>query len=631
MMAPAIRAVLAAGLCFTIQPLGFAADLASIAPVPSPANAIIRPYLAPTVPPIRMGNSTRLAELIRAGRLYLTLQDAIALALENNIDIEVARYNPILAAWNLKRAQAGGALPGVPSGASQAGTVATGQGVVGSQQAAGVSGGGNNTNNNQTANATISQVGPVTQNLDPAIQQTVALGHTTRPQPNVVQSLTPSLVDVTRVYNTTVQEGFLTGGNVTIGWRGNYLDENSPSNLLNPSDASTLSLSVQHNLLRGFGVPVNARTITVSRMNIGINDTSFRAQVIDIVAQVVNAYYGLVADDEDIVARQSAYDVAQTLLKNVNEQVRIGSLASTETTRSEAQVASTRLDLVNSETTRVQQELRLKLLISRNGTGDRALDAAHIVPLDSIVVPDKDDLQPASELVERAFANRPDILNSKAGIETSEVNAIGTRNGILPTAQVLTGESLAGLAGVRRDPTIDPYFVGGMGTAIGQSFRRNFPTDRVGGFLAATLKNRQAQADYGIDQLQLRQTELSYHKALNQVEVDIMNSLVAVQQARARVLAAVESRKLAAESLRAEERKYELGASTPSNVIQQQRDLATARASEVAARSSYQAARVSLQRSSGNVLEANNVSLADARSGIVPRRSGLPDILPDKK
>lgn len=619
MMTPLLRAALAAGLCAILPMATIAADVVSIAPVPADAPSVIRPYLAAEVPDIRPGNSPRLAELIRAGKLYLTLQDAIALALENNIDLEVARYNPILAEWRLKRSLAGGALPGVPSSAAQVGSVASGQGVVGSQQAAGVGGGGNNANQTQGANATITQVGPVTQNLDPSFQQTTTFSHTTRPQPNLVQSLTPALVSGTRVYNTSFQQGFLTGGGITLSWRGNYLSENSPSNILNPSDASNLSITFQHNLLRGFGKAVNSRTITVSRMNVGTSEVNFRAQVINIVAQVVNGYTTLAADDETILARRSAAEVAQTLLENVREQVRIGSMAPTETTRAEAQVATTRLDVVTAETARDQQELRLKALLSRNGTMDRALDGARIIPLDPLIVPEQDDLSPLEDLVKQAVAKRTDIATAKASLEASQVNSAGTKNGLLPNLQVFGGETMAGLAGTRVRSAADPYFDGGMGTAFAQSIRRNFPTDRLGAFFQASLKNNTAQADYAIDQLQLRQSELSLRKSLAQVEVDIMNSLVALRQSRARVQAAAQNRKLAEESLKAEQRKYELGASTPAAVIQQQRDLATARAAEVSARSTYQSARVSLQRSSGTVLEGNNVSIAEARAGVVAR------------
>lgn len=619
------RKCLAVALCVTLHVSTAWGQIVSIEPVPASATGLIRPYLAPEVPNIRLANSTRLGQLVRAGTLYLTLQDAIALALENNIDLEVARYNPILAAWRLNRAQAGGALPGVPSSSAQVGSVASGQGVIGSQQAAGVGGGGNPGSQSQTGNATISQIGPVTQNLDPSIQQATTFSHTTRPQANATQSLTLALESNTRVYNNSIQQGFLSGGSVTLSYRINYDKENSPSNILNPSDAVNLSLSFQHNLLRGFGVAVNSRTITISRMNIGISETAFRSQVITIVTQVVNGYYALSSDDEDVKAKQSASEVAQTLLHNVNEQVRIGALAPTETTRAEAQVASTRLDLVNSQTKRDQDELQLKSRISRNGIGDPALAAARIVALDSITLPEKDNLPPLEEMVKQALANRPDIATTKANLETSVVSALGTKNGLLPTLGVLGSESHAGLAGTAQSPKADAYFLGGVGNATAQAFRRNFPTERIAAFLVTNIHNDQAQADHAVDQLQLRQSELSYRKSLNQVEVDILNSLVGLRQARARHDAAVLNGKLAEESLRAEQKKYELGASTPAAVIQAQRDVAVARATEVAARVTYINARVALDRSLGTVLEANHVSIDEARQGLVARQSTLPE------
>jgi hypothetical protein len=217
-----LRKAIAVGLCYTCS-ISFAlAQEASIEPVRPSAPTVLRPYLAPEVPLIRLANSGRLRDLVRAGKLYLTVQDAIALTLENNLDIEVARYNPILSEWRLERAKAGGALPGVPSSATQASSVASGQGVAGSQAAAGVSAAGGNPNV-VSGNATISQVGPVTQNLDPSIQESTIFGHRTAPQPNIVQSITPVLISSTHVYNATLQEGFLTGGSVSVNYTNHYL------------------------------------------------------------------------------------------------------------------------------------------------------------------------------------------------------------------------------------------------------------------------------------------------------------------------------------------------------------------------------------------------------------------------
>ena len=264
---------------------------------------IIRPYLPVTVPPINVSNSPRLQDLVRGGALYLTAQDAIALAIENNIDIAIARYNPIIAAWRVERAQAGGTLPGVPSAASQAGSVASGQGVAGSQAAIGVRIPGTGGNTGQTANVTISQIGPVTQTLDPSIQETSTFSHNTTPQPNVVQSSVAALVSETRAHTATLQQGFLSGGSVTLRYSENYLKENALTDLLNPSTATTLLLSAQHNFLRGFGIAVNARTITVSKMNMSMSDLSFRTTVINVVTQVLNAYYNLSSAYEDLTGK----------------------------------------------------------------------------------------------------------------------------------------------------------------------------------------------------------------------------------------------------------------------------------------------------------------------------------------
>ncbi|MBV9084481.1 MAG: hypothetical protein JOZ62_17545, partial [Acidobacteriaceae bacterium] len=254
---------LAAVLCFTsAMPVTFAQETQeeAILPVSPRAPLFIRPYTAAYVPPIQMANSGRLASLIRAGKLYLTVQDAIALALENNIDIEVARYTPILDAWNVERAEAGGALPGVPSGQSQARTVIRGQGVRGSQAAAGVSTGTGATTGNNTQNATISQIGPVTPALDPIFQNATTFSHLSQPQYNLRQSLVTNLIDNQRNYTTTLQQGFLSGGQATITYTAGYLNENSPTDILNPQFAVNMQLSIQQNFLQGFGTAVNSRT-----------------------------------------------------------------------------------------------------------------------------------------------------------------------------------------------------------------------------------------------------------------------------------------------------------------------------------------------------------------------------------
>ncbi|HTC33245.1 MAG TPA: TolC family protein [Bryobacteraceae bacterium] len=627
------RKSLAIALC--LASLTWAQDVPTIQPVRPEAPVIFRPYLPVTVPPVRLANSPRLLELVRAGALYLTAQDAIALALENNIDIEVGRYNPFISEWQLERAQAGGALPGVPSSASQAGSVATGQGVAGSQAAAGVSVPGASANVNKNSNATISQIGPVTQNLDPIFQETATFSHTSTPQPDLLQSQVLSLIQNTRGYTSGFQQGLLSGGIASVSYSEHYLNENAPTDVLNPTVAPSVSVSIQHNFLQGFGVAANARTITVSRMNLNTTDLNFRTQVIGIVSQVLNLYYTLAGDYEDLRAKQSASETAQAFLRDVNRQVEIGSSAPTDAITAQTQVATTNQAVVDSETALRQQELSLKNLISRTGAADPVLANVRIVPIDPIEIPPSDDLPPVSEMVKQALANRADLASELAGEKANEVSALGTKNGILPTLQGIGVESQAGLAGAPKTVTFDgfveqsdPRFRGGLGNALSQVFQRDFATEIAAVFYQEPIRNRQAQADYAIDLLTLRQTQLGNRKDLNQVEVDLRNSVVTLQQARARFDAALQNRVLQQQLFEAEQKRFQLGASTPYNVAVQQRDLISAQSSAVAALVAYSTARVTLDQTLGATLDRNHISIGEVKTGRISRPSSLPASVP---
>lgn len=237
----------------------------SIAPVKPTGPVFVRSYEAAEIPPVRLRNSDRLRSLIRAGKLYLTVQDAIALALENNIDLEIARYNPLTDQWNLERFRAGGALPGVPSGQSLANSVASGQGVAGSQAAAGISTSGTNQSSGNGVGVTISQIGPVTPTLDPVFQYSAAFSHRSVLEPNEVVSGLYNVIDKSRNYSATLSQGLITGGTVSATYNESYLNENAPSDTPNPTYAPSISLSLQHNLLRGFGTAVNSRFITTAK------------------------------------------------------------------------------------------------------------------------------------------------------------------------------------------------------------------------------------------------------------------------------------------------------------------------------------------------------------------------------
>ena len=625
-----------------------------------PSTPVLRTYQAVTVPPVKLTNSPRLRDLIRAGKLYLTAQDAIALALENNLDLESYRYNPLTAVWSEKRAEAGGALPGVPSGSSQVNTVVSGAGVAGTQAAAGVNNGtGGGTG--AATNTTITQVGPVAPTLDPVFQSSGVFSHLSNPQSNLSQTETENWIRSQRTFIETYNQGLITGGTVSLSFTDQYVKENVPSDLLNPINAVRMQLQVRHNFLNGFGRAMNARNITIGKANIHISDLTFKTQVIGVVANVLNLYYGLVADLQDVKAKQSALDVAQRFYEDNKKQVQIGTMAPLDVTTAEAQAATAQQDLVISQTTLQQQQVSLKNVLSRNGLGDPLLRDVEIVPLDRIDVPEKDDTPPMKQLIATAMANRVDLEVDRLNLVNSETSSLGTKSGILPTLNGIVNVSTQGLSGTAQlvpvsrnrisqaynpDGTLRPgylqcpvspigacqvppqFFVGGLGTAVSQAFRRNFPTQSAGGFIAGNMRNRQAQADYGIDQLSLRQTELQDARSVNQVAVNVSNQSVALQQARARYQAAVHNRVLQQQLLDAEQKRFALGASTSFLVVQQQRDLATAQSTEVAALVAYSNARIALDQTLGTTLQANNVTIEEAQSGEVHRQSVLPPTLP---
>jgi outer membrane protein len=590
----------------------------AIDPVPPQASVLTRPYRQASVPSVRLSNSDRLSGMIRAGKLYLSPSDAIVLALENNIDIEVARYSPLLLASQLKRSEAGGALPGVPSGSSQANSVTSGQGVLGSQAAAGVSGGGSGGGSNNTSNATISQIGPVTQTLDPSIQEASTFSHRTSLQANLTQSLTFALDQDARNHSATFQAGFLTGGSASLTFRDSYLKEGAATDLLNPSVAQSLNLQVSQNLLQGRGRAVNARNITVAKNNLAMSDLNFETTILQTLAVVLNSYWTLVGDYEDLKAKQEALDTASRFVGDNQKRVDLGDLAPVDLISSRNQLATAKLAVVTSQTALQQNELQLKNLISRNGVADPVLAGVSIVPTGTITIPDVDDTPPVKALVTRALKERSDLKATEGSLRNTEVSNLGTTNGLLPTLQVFGAASNSGLAG---DPhTVfgqnpDPYFVGGAGTALGQVFRRNFPTESAGAFVRLSVNNRQAQADYGIDQLQYRQSQLLAGRDRNQVEVDVTNSVVAIRQARARYDAARSNRILQEQLLDGEQKKFALGESTSFNVIQQQRDLSTSKATELSALVSFQLARIYLDAITGAAIDANGITLSDVQAG----------------
>jgi outer membrane protein len=585
-------------------------------------NIIWRSYMPPAVSPAALSNSDRIHSLIRAGKLYLTLQDAIALAIESNLDLQVDRYGPLRADWAVERAQAGGALKGSTSNPGNSTPTVSGQGVRGAEAAANVvsntGGGGGNQNN-----GSFTQIGPVTPNLDPTLVAPNLLWiRQTTPQANLQISGTSTLIDINRNFQPYLQQGFLTGGNVQVSLQENYQNENSPGDDLRPSLAPVGYVYASHRLLSGRGLSVNNRFIRVAKKQALASRIIFRSQLLNLVANVVNVYWTLSSAQADLKAKEAARDIAQKFFDDTRKQIELGTIAGVDIYRAQAEVATRRQELAISQQNVSQQEFGLKDLMVRNGSEDPALDAAEIVVLDRFEVPESDDLPPLRQMVATALANRPDVQLDKINNEAQEISALGTANSLLPSATgyayTLNRAQAGGINPISplRPP---PSQIGGLGTALGQIFTNQYNTRVAGVNFSGPISNRASQAEFGVDQLQLRQGDLVERKNRNDMVVSISNQAIAVRQAGLRYRNAVATRELQQVLLEKEQQKFQLGSSTIDLVIGAQRALTSAQYAEIASLSEFSQARVALDQTLGTTLETNHVSVDEGLKGEVSR------------
>ncbi|HTS49251.1 MAG TPA: TolC family protein [Bryobacteraceae bacterium] len=600
-----------------------------IEPAKGPVGWLLNPYRPRSVPPINLSNSSRLEALVRGGNLYLTAPDVVALAIENNLDVEVQRYGPLLAREVLRRAQGGGALRSVGLGVALGPESVSLQGVSLNFAGAAVNTGGNGVS---SGGGIVTQLGPAIPSLDPTVLGVVNFQHATFPQSNTILTGTTALIQTSHTYQMQYQQNFIFGLSAQVTYLSQYTHVNSQLYSLNPYTTGDLDLQVTQNLLQGFGSAVNGRNIRVQRNNLKVTDLQFKQQVITTVAAVLNLYWDLVSFDEDVRARQQEVATSQQLLEDNRRQVAIGALAEIEVTRAQAQLYASQQDLVISQTNLLQQETILKNALSRNGVASPTLAQVHVVPLDMLPPPDNEPLRPVDQLTGEALAKRNEIEQAKLNLESNQMNLVGIKNSLKPTLQAfaeLTNNGLTGqLTALGAIQPGVPYLAGGYGNLLAEIARRNFPNYSAGISLNIPLRNRAAQSDYTTSLLEIRQNELNLQKNINQVRVDVQNAVIGLQQARARYDASVKAQDLQQQTFSADQRKYQLGAGTVFQVIQDQRDLASAVSARMQAMANFTHAKIALDQALGTTLETNGISLDEALAGHVSRPSTLPANLP---
>lgn len=593
-----------------------------VEPATGPMSWLVRPYQARFVSPVRLTNSPRLDSLIRSGNLYLTAADVVALAVENNIDIEVQRYTPLLANEVLLRARAGGALRSV------------GVGVAAGPQSVSLSGVSVNASGGVSASAVgsgggiVTQLGPSIPSLDPTVIVYSQFAHTTTPQSNTILTGTTSLISDTRAYSAAYSQNFDFGMTMQWTYATQHIKLNSAFYSLNPFTSGDLDIQVTQNLLQGFGRAVNRRNILVQKNNLKVSDLQFEQQVATTVSAALNLYWDLVSFEENQRAREQAVAMAKQLVEDNKKQVAAGSLAEIEITRAESQLYASQQDLVVAQTNLLQQESILKNTLSRDGITAAGLARVRVIPLDRMSVPEKDELPSGAELIREALAHRTELAQARLNIESNQKNLVGIRNSLRPTLQAfaeLTNNGLTGELNQAGAPSSGVgYLAGGYDNLLGEIFRHNYPNYSAGISLNIPLRNRAAQADYATSLLELRQNELNLRKSSNQVSLDVQNAVIGLQQARVRLDAAAKSSRLSAETLHGDQIRYSLGALTAFQVIQDQRDLANAKNTEVQAMANYTHAQISLDQALGRTLSLNCISIGEALQGSVSRTSTLP-------
>ena len=581
------------------------------------------PYEMRSISPAELTNSPRLEQLIHDGKLELSLQDAIALALENSMDIVVQRYSPWIADASLLKTRAGGFGYGTP------GSIAVGS----------------------------------TANLpelfyDPYITQTLSVSDVTQPINNPFLSGTGvtsafGLKSHSASFNTQFQKSFDLGTNLGVTWNNNRSSSNA-ANFFNPYVQSSLNVYLSQQLLAGAGRFVNRRNIIIAENNRKIADLAFAQQAITTTTNTINAYWELAYARENVKVQQQAVTVAEKLYNDNKKQLEIGTMAPLDVTRAESELAADRTNLIVAQTTQLQDEIVLKNYISKDPTASNLINV-EVIPTDKPESPAAIEAASFEDAVKEAFQKRPDVQEQYYNLKNADVDVRATKNALLPTATLGLQYSSYGLAGNSLTTTsttiagapvvngsgaaIPGYFLpatsttatgvrsDGFGTAESQIFHNKFPLYSGQITFSLPLRNRAAQADNIHAQLLQRQFQAQVQQIKNNAVLDVRNTTVALQQGRAQVESARKARELQQQTFDAEQKKYQLGASTVYNVILTQRDFITAQGSELRALANLAEAKANYERALGRTLEVNNVTIAGIQRDAVNEDTLIPGTL----
>jgi outer membrane protein len=593
---------------------------------PRPFPNLLAPYSPIRIEPASLTNSPRVDQLIHDGKLELSMQEAVELALENSMDIVVQRYNPWFADTGILKAEAGG-FGGTTPGAVFGGSTA----------------------NNPLLT------------YDPLVTTTLTVDDRNVPVNNPLTSGTGTGLSAlarlsihTSTFNSQYSQGFHTGTTFFTAWDNTRSSSTSAANLFNPSVQTSIFTGFQQQLLNGFGRAVNMRNIRIAKNNRKIADWAFAQQAITTVTNTITAYWELVFARENVKVQQQAVTVAEKLYNDNKKQLEIGTMAPLDVTRAESELATDRQNLIVAQTVQLQDQQTLKNAISKNPLAPNFVNV-EIIPTDLPSRPEAIEAPTFEDAVKEAFAKRPELQEEALNLLNAGIDLKATRNALLPTATLTAQYGTVGLAGNQKQvltstttqgtqlidntgakinafipvtiPTSTQIVTAGFGDAMSTLFHNQFPDYQVSLNLQIPIRNRSAQADNQRAILTQRWLEAQLQQLKNAALLDVRNTYIALTQDRAQVEAASKARELQQQTFDAEQKKYQLGASTVYLVIQTQRDLINAQGTELRALANLAEAKASYERAVGRTLEVNRVTIADAKTGEAERETLIPGTL----
>jgi outer membrane protein len=598
------------------------------------------PYTPTTVQEAVTTNSTRLEDLAKGGKIYLSLSDAVVLALENNYDIAIQRYNLDIADTDILRAKSGAALLGAPSGLVENTIGSTNQLL----QSSGGGPGGTSVAGAGASGLTLTTngLGPVPETLDPVLTGTLQLQRQTTPQASALAG--PVVTTNTDSYDFQYNQGFITGTQLNVVFDNGRTTTNQDFTTYSPQLSSSFLATVTQHLLYGFGPGINERLIIQAKNDRRITDAGFRQQILYTINQVENIYWGLVSAYEDVQSKERALEQSKQLASDNRKQLEIGTLAPLDVVQSDSNVASDQQALVSSQSALEYQQLVIKQAIARN-LSDRTLSAAPVIPTDRVsILETPEERTPVDDLVRQADANRPDIQQAMLTLKNDEITLRAEKNGLLPQVDLYGfygGSGLGGKQGPSCDSFTDTgaivpcppdtYPSIGYSTVFQNLFNNTGPNKGAGININVPLRNRRAQSEQARSVLEYRQAQLQLQQIYLKVRMQVINGQFALTNDRSQVEAAQSAAEYNRQSLDSEQKKYHLGASTTAAVLLQQRNLSNAENNLITARATYAKDRAALSQILANTMDRYGISLEDAVTGNVKQIPVIPGIEPAKQ